>query len=165
MKGRSKNFFSYLVLAKGRLSQQELADIAKDDDLDEWSVGANLSRSPNRWVIGNEQDGYRLCHQKFGDYIAQQVKTGLEEPRRNLLLYCKNWRQNGSKYALKHFVEHLLELNRFDEAVELFNSRTGWRRNGTSSAIEVSSWTSNGWRERAPRDLTISRASRASLLL
>ena len=77
-----KNLFSYLVLAKGRLSQQELADIAKDDDLDEWSVGATLEKS-NRWVIGNEQDGYRLCHQKFGDYIAQQVKTGLEEPAKS----------------------------------------------------------------------------------
>jgi WD40 repeat protein len=105
-----RDLLGYLLVAKGRLTRDDLTAISKDDDLN----GAVFERTvgqAQRFVLGNEADGYQFCHPRFRDYIAEErIKETEQRPyRQHLLSYCAGWAKLKSRYALTYYPQHLVE--------------------------------------------------------
>ena len=98
----------YLVFARGRLNRDDLIDIDLEDSLNGVTVD-NAMETLHRFVLGDEHQGYVLCHPRFQDYITQKVLRGDTRYRERILAYCGRWSEHGSRYALAAYTGHLIE--------------------------------------------------------
>lgn len=105
-----RDLLGYLLVARGALKRKELATIAKNDKLDSFNVGPAITRI-DRYLVGGDEAGYRLCHPRFQKYIAEQVVTADDQAPyiERLLAYCAAWKTNDSSYAVRHYARHLLD--------------------------------------------------------
>jgi tetratricopeptide (TPR) repeat protein len=119
-----KYLLGYLVVSKGGLTRADLADISSDDPLDSLVVDPAILRL-QRFVLGDEKLGYRLCHDRFKDWVTQNKIMPLDRSKYlgNLLAYCARWRPDGSRYALTHYARHLADAGGDDpdRIEELYN--------------------------------------------
>ena len=112
-----------LTIAKGPLLAQELVDISQ-----ELGKRALLNRlldgKLRRYLIGNPQDGYALCHPRLGEYLKAKEKFSsreLQDFREKLLSYCERWQEHKSKYVLSFYPAHLFELGYANDLYALIN--------------------------------------------
>lgn len=108
-----------LAVARGRLRRDDL--VALFPDLG-WGLDGVLTEV-RRFVIGDEHEGYALCHPRFADYVRRRVGPALQTYTEALLAYCARWREHGSPYALAHYAGHLHEARRYDELYTLVEER------------------------------------------
>jgi hypothetical protein len=109
------DLLGYLLVSKGPLTRDELIEISSTDALN-GAVFERVIEQTARYVLGDEITGYKFCHSRFRDYIAQHRIKELEQqqPRKALLDYCSRWRENKSHYARAHYAEHLREAGQLD---------------------------------------------------
>jgi hypothetical protein len=109
--GAVRELVGYLTVALGALTRKDLTDI-------DASQTAPLSGSRidfaiklvDRFLVGNEEEGYALCHPRFRDFVATRYGSGeLHNYRLKLLKYCAHWAEHKSPYAIRFFARHLLE--------------------------------------------------------
>ena len=101
-----------LAVARGPLGRDDL--VAMFPELS-WVLDGVLSEV-RRFVIGNERQGYALCHPRFADYVRRRVGTRVLQTYTDALLnYCANWREHHSPYVLAHYAGHLAEAGRWEE--------------------------------------------------
>ncbi len=109
--GPVKDLLGYLLVSHGRLTRDDLTGISKKDKLDGYTFDSALEPPVQRFVVGDADYGYALCHPRFQVYIG---KERIKEPdqkryRKRLVAWCARWRTSGSRYALTHYVQHLAE--------------------------------------------------------
>jgi hypothetical protein len=107
----AKDLLGYLLVSRGRLMRDELADISPDDDLDGFTTDGAVEQV-HRFIIGDATSGYALCHPRFQGYLADNpLKESSQRPyRERLLAWCAAWRVPPPKrYAVARYVTHLVE--------------------------------------------------------
>jgi AAA ATPase domain/Effector-associated domain 1 len=102
-----------LSVAKGYLFPKDFAGISAilNKGL---LVKKELDGKLRRYLTGNLEHGYAISHPRFGAYLVEE-KFGTEEVeayREQLRLYCTNWLQHKSSYALRYGVQHLEDAAR-----------------------------------------------------
>ncbi|HJQ26307.1 MAG TPA: AAA family ATPase [Blastocatellia bacterium] len=133
------DLLGYLLVAKGRLSRDDLTDISQTDALN-GAVFERTIKQVQRYVIGDEKEGYTFCHPRFRDYVAQErIKEIEQQPyRQRLLDYCARWREHKREYALAHYVPHLAEVGRAEDLPDLLGPEwlcAKWNCFGSYSAL------------------------------
>jgi len=133
------DFLGYLLVAKGRLTRDDLTDISQEDALN-GIVFERTIKQLQRYVIGDEKDGYIFCHPRFRDYVAQErIKEREQQPYRQCLLdYCARWPEHKSKYAFIYYAHHLADAERYKDLIDLLTPEwifTKWNVIGSYSAL------------------------------
>ena len=134
-----RDFLGYLLVARGRIGRDDLSNISEEDALDGF-VFENTLEKLRRFVIGNDEDGYALCHSRFRDYLATtRIKAPEQKPYRDRLIsYCAAWKEHRSRYALSHFAGHLDDAGRRDDLLDLLQAQwiqAKWDAFGSYSAL------------------------------
>jgi hypothetical protein len=154
-----------LTAALGRLRPGDLAEISpalQQGALLNQELGGKL----RRYLAGDRQSGYALCHPRFREYLFTDffTKPELAEYRRQLLAYCARWREHGSDYALTHYPSHLAEAGQRAELYALVDE--DWkdaRLRQTSSLLafagDVELVIATAQKEKRPDLVQIARAS------
>lgn len=133
------DLLSILAVAKGRLSPVELAGLSPN-----LAKGAllkkELSGKLRRYLIGDRQSGYALCHPRFGEYLNRDVfnKEEVQNYRAQLLSYCARWQEHKSEYALAHYAAHLDDAGRYQDLLNLLAAewtQAKWNAFGSYSAL------------------------------
>ena len=93
------------------MTRDELTAISAEDRLDGFTFDSALEPPIQRFVVGDAEYGYALCHPRFQAYLGEQrIKEPDRKPyRERLLAWCARWRTSRSRYALTHYVQHLAE--------------------------------------------------------
>ncbi len=102
---------STLAAAHGPLRRDDLISMYPKLGLKLRGVVAEV----RRFLIGDDDAGYALCHPRFADYARQQAGGDLQNYRNSLLTYCRKWREHKSKYALRYYADHLEEADLWGE--------------------------------------------------
>jgi hypothetical protein len=121
-----KDLLGYLLVAKGRLTRDDLPSISEDDKLDDW-VFDHTIKLLERYVVGDEAEGYSLAHPRFQEFVArEEIKAAAQRPyREKLLAYCRRWREHKSRYSLTYYAAHLVEHQSFAELHDLLTTGDG----------------------------------------
>jgi len=104
-----RDLLSYLVVALGAVRRDELADINADDDLDGFTVDGAIG-AVKRYVIGNDEAGYSLCHPRFRDYLVGGRVRPNDQRRYldRLIEWCMSaWSEPDARYPAEHVIAHL----------------------------------------------------------
>jgi len=106
-----RDLLGYLLVSRGRLTRDELTGISAEDKLDGFTFDSALEPPIQRFVVGDAEYGYALCHPRFQAYLGERrIKEPDQKPYRDrLLAWCARWRTNRSRYALTHYIQHLAE--------------------------------------------------------
>ncbi len=69
-----------------------------------------------RFVIGDEREGYTLCHPRFAEYVQGLIgRSALQTYTDALLNHCARWPEHRSRYALAYYASHLAEAGRWGD--------------------------------------------------
>ena len=106
-----RDLLGYLLVSHGRLTRDDLTGISTEDKLDGFTFDSALEPPVQRFVVGDADYGYALCHPRFQVYLGERrIKEPDQKPYRDrLVAWCARWRTSGSRYALTHYVQHLAE--------------------------------------------------------
>jgi hypothetical protein len=115
------DLLGYLAVSRGPLLRDELIEVSTDDALRGLNIDQTL-KAVGRFVIGDEADGYTMCHPRFRDYVADRMKDEISRYRQALLNYCAGWAQNGSRYAVRYYARHLADAGAWDGLHQLLTS-------------------------------------------
>lgn len=113
-------FFALLSVAKGQLRKEEIKAIAGLRDRD-------LRQMNNCWQVvrwlgvtsAGETTLYAFAHPVLAEYFAEALEDDGQEAVERLLAWCALWPTHRSSYALRHYSEHLYDLQRWDELFAL----------------------------------------------
>jgi hypothetical protein len=105
-----KQLLGYLLVARGRLTRDELLGLGPDGVLD-WATVDPALELVRRFVVGDAERGYALSHWRFQDFLdGKKIPRASQAPyRERLVAWCAAWRENGSGYALRFHPTHLRE--------------------------------------------------------
>jgi hypothetical protein len=111
-----RDLLGYLLVSKGRMTRDDLTNISEDDSLDDWGFDRTIILL-ERYIVGNDAEGYTLAHPRFQEYVAREkIKIGAQRPyRERLLAYCRRWREHKSRYSLSQYTAHLVEHGQWAE--------------------------------------------------
>jgi hypothetical protein len=109
--GAVRELVGYLTIAQGALTYKDLAEInpSPSAPLQGSGIGHAIELVA-RFLVGDEEDGYALCHPRFRDFVASRYGSGeLRNYRLKLQEYCARWAEHRSPYAIRFLSRHLLE--------------------------------------------------------
>jgi hypothetical protein len=135
-----KDLLGYLVVAReGHLIRDDLTDISDKDALD-GAVFEKTIIQLQRYVVGDDKEGYAFCHKRFRDYVAKEriKKRGQRPYRERLLRYCARWQEHKSKYTLTYCAAHLAHDGRYQDLLSLLTPEwihAKWSTFGSYSAL------------------------------
>jgi hypothetical protein len=113
-----------LAVVLGRLRSDDLVAIYPDLA---WALDGVLAEV-RRFVIGDYESGYALCHPRFADYVRRRVGARVvQKYTDDLLSWCSHWREHLSTYALSYYARHLAQAGRALELRRLLLDY-GWMR-------------------------------------
>ena len=114
-----------LAVAYGALTRQDLLD-SNSGFLNTWTID-NFLGKVSRFLVGNQERGYQLCHPRFQDYFREKI--GPEECvkyRDRLLDYCSRWRDYWLRgkipnHTLSYYSSYLHDAGRYNDLYELID--------------------------------------------
>lgn len=106
-------FFALLAVAKGALEKEDVKALTgmRDRNLRQ----LNQSWQVTRWMRISEAKLYAFAHPLLATTFAAQLGDDAEEALQDLIDYCAKWEKYQSRYALRHYAEHLREVERWEE--------------------------------------------------
>ena len=111
-----------LVASKGRLMRADLVSLAGLNDL---RLGQTL-KSFGRFLVGDEAQGYALCHARFQEFLLTQLASTLGASRARLLQWCQEEARAQSSsgaplYVVRHLAQHLGDEGRVEDLYTLID--------------------------------------------
>ena len=106
------DLLGYLTVAHGPLTRDDLISVDPGDCLSGYTVDQSLE-AVGRFVSGDEERGYSLCHPRFQEYLRDRIKDRVSHYRQKLINYSMRWREHESAYALKFMIAHLFEAKQY----------------------------------------------------
>jgi len=101
-----------LSAARGPLGRRDLIEMFPRLNM----ILAALPAELRRFIVGDKDNGYALCHPRLADYVQSTfARRELQAYRDTLVAYCAGWRDHRSPYALAHYAGHLAEAGRWEE--------------------------------------------------
>jgi WD40 repeat protein len=113
-----RKIFYFLTIAKGELSSYDFVKLTGESPVGlPWQV--------SRWFKIREIGNLRLfsfAHSTLAEQFAAlpEINENTEECQEKLIEYCAKWKKHQkSRYALRHYAEHLSEAKQWDELYNL----------------------------------------------
>jgi hypothetical protein len=105
------DLLGYLLVARGPIARGDLVEISDSDKLTGFSFDPTLNRV-RRFVVGDAEQGFALCHWRFQDYLARRVLGATERAiyRDRLVDWCTRWRDHTGAYAIAYHAAHRFDL-------------------------------------------------------
>lgn len=104
-----RELFPLLSVAFGPLSQDDIQDLT---NLDEWDLPA-LPWQATRWF--SIQEGfYSFAHPLLAKEFQRVLRRQASSAKEKLIEYC-SWQKYQSRYALRHYAEHLRQEKQWEE--------------------------------------------------
>jgi tetratricopeptide (TPR) repeat protein len=106
-------FFALLAVAKGVLEKEDVKALTgmRDRQLRQ----LHQSWQVTRWMRISEGKLYAFAHPLLATTFAAQLGDEAEDALQDLIDYCAKWEKYQSRYALRHYAEHLREVERWEE--------------------------------------------------
>lgn len=106
-------FFALLAVAKGALEKEDIKALTgmRDRQLRQ----LHQSWQVTRWMRISEGKLYAFAHPLLATTFAAQLEDDAEDALQDLIDYCAKWEKYQSRYALRHYAEHLRDVKRWDE--------------------------------------------------
>ncbi|MBE9125908.1 MULTISPECIES: hypothetical protein [unclassified Coleofasciculus] len=106
-------FFALLAVAKGVLEKEDVKALTgmRDRQLRQ----LHQSWQVTRWMRISEGKLYAFAHPLLATTFAAQLGDDAEDALHDLIDYCAKWEKYQSRYALRHYAEHLREVERWEE--------------------------------------------------
>jgi hypothetical protein len=108
-------FFALLAVAKGALEKEDIKALTgmRDRSLRQ----LNQSWQVTRWMRITEGKLYAFAHPLLAKTFAAQLEDDddAKDALKNLIDYCAQWEKHQSRYALRHYAEHLREVEKWEE--------------------------------------------------
>lgn len=117
-----RQFFALLTVAKGTLEKKDIKELTgmRDRHLRQleqcWQV--------TRWIKISEDQLYAFAHPLLGITFANQLGDEAEDALEVLIKYCRNWQENQSRYALRHYAEHLRDQKLWEDLYAIARNKT-----------------------------------------
>ena len=106
-------FFALLAVAKGALEKKDVKALTGMGDRNLRQL--NQSWQVTRWMRITEGKLYAFAHPLLATTFAAQLGDDAEDALQDLIDYCAKWEKYQSRYALRHYPEHLREVERWEE--------------------------------------------------
>ncbi|GAB4207975.1 MAG: hypothetical protein Fur006_66370 [Coleofasciculaceae cyanobacterium] len=106
-------FFALLAVAKGALEKEDVKTLTgmRDRHLRQlnqyWQV--------TRWMRITEGKLYAFAHPLLATTFAAQLGDDAEDALHTLIEYCARWQKYQSRYALRHYAEHLRDVEEWEK--------------------------------------------------
>jgi hypothetical protein len=106
-------FFALLAVAKGALEKEDVKALTgmRDRQLRQ----LHQSWQVTRWMRISEGKLYAFAHPLLATTFAAQLGDDAEDALQDLIDYCAKWEKHQSRYALRHYAEHLRDVKRWEE--------------------------------------------------
>jgi hypothetical protein len=106
-------FFALLAVAKGALEKEDVKTLTgmRDRQLRQ----LRLCWQVTRWMRITEGKLYAFAHPLLATTFAAQLGDDAEDALQALIEYCTRWQEHQSRYALRHYAEHLRDVEEWDE--------------------------------------------------
>ena len=106
-------FFALLAVAKGVLEKEDVKALTgmRDRQLRQ----LHLSWQVTRWMRISEGKFYAFAHPLLATTFAEKLEDEAEDALQDLIDYCARWQEHRSRYALRHYAEHLWDEKRWEE--------------------------------------------------
>lgn len=105
-----QELFALLSVALGALSEDDIQELT---NLNEWDLAA-LPWQVTRWF--SVQSGfYSFAHPLLAQEFQGVLRRQGSSVKDKLIKYCSHWQEHQSRYALRHYAEHLREVKRWEE--------------------------------------------------
>jgi hypothetical protein len=110
-------FFALLAVAKGVLEKDDVKALTgmRDRQLRQ----LHQSWQVTRWMRISEGKLYAFAHPLLATTFAAQLGDDAEDALQDLIDYCAKWEKYQSRYALRHYAEHLRDVERWEELYNL----------------------------------------------
>jgi hypothetical protein len=108
-----RKIFYFLTIAKGELSSDDLVEL-----MGESPVG--LPWRVSRWFKIRQLEDclvFSFAHSTLAEQFAilPEIKKNTEKSQKELIKYCADWQEHHSRYALRHYAEHLREAKHWED--------------------------------------------------
>jgi hypothetical protein len=114
-----RELFALLSVGLGAFSQDDILALT---NLNEWDLVA-LPWQVTRWF--SIQIGfYSFTHPLLANEFQGVLKSQISLVKANLIQYCSNWQENQSRYALRHYAEHLRDQKRWEDLYAIARNKT-----------------------------------------
>ncbi len=121
-----KVYFELLGFFTAALGPLKIEDLMRlsPDVLKGELIDRAISGSLLRYLNGDKDSGYSLCHPLFKDHLRKTMFPVDNYVDKNafkfkILKYCKNWHSQRSSYILAHYIAHLIEAGKEKEIFQL----------------------------------------------
>lgn len=106
-------FFALLAVAKGALEKEDVKALTgmRDRQLRQ----LHLCWQVTRWMRITEGKLYAFAHPLLATTFAKKLEGDAKDALQDLIDYCARWQKHQSRYALRHYAEHLREVKRWEE--------------------------------------------------
>jgi hypothetical protein len=106
-------FFALLAVAKGALEQEDVKALTgmRDRQLRQ----LHLCWQVTRWMRISQGKLYAFAHPLLATTFAEKLEGDAKDALQDLIDYCAKWQEHQSRYALRHYAEHLREVKRWEE--------------------------------------------------
>ncbi|MFN3422989.1 MAG: hypothetical protein ACK40X_14845, partial [Armatimonadota bacterium] len=122
---KSVELLSLYCLVKEPVSVEEAGKMLNADEMDTHRAFEVIRTI----LVGDGEGRFALFHSAFRDYFLnlgeytddrfhRHAET-IERVQQKLLSYCAQWQEHKSRYALRHYAEHLREAKRYDDLYAL----------------------------------------------
>jgi len=106
-------FFALLAVAKGVLEKEDVKALTgmRDRNLRQ----LNQCWQVTRWMRITEGKLYAFAHPLLATTFADKLEGDARDALQDLINYCAKWQEHQSRYALRHYAEHLRDVKRWEE--------------------------------------------------
>jgi AAA ATPase domain/Trypsin-like peptidase domain len=127
-----------LAALRAPLAPKELVAVSKEDRLESARIGV-LLKNAARYV----DDDYWLRHDRIRQFVRDTLGDDMATYQDRVIAFTGRWNDASATdaaraYGRRHAVQHLLEVDRFDEALALVNSEfiaARWREDGSYAPL------------------------------
>lgn len=106
-------FFALLAVAKGGLEKEDVKALTgmRDRQLRQ----LNQSWQVTRWMRITEGKLYAFAHPLLATTFATRLGDDADDALQVLIKYCAKWQEYQSPYALRHYAEHLRDVEEWEK--------------------------------------------------
>ncbi len=114
-----QELFALLSVALGALSEDDVQALTGLTVFDLRALPWQATRWFTIQTRPPAQTLYAFAHALLADEFERALGRQAQDARNKLMDYCSRWQEHRSPYALRHYAEHLIDLGKLAEAVEI----------------------------------------------
>jgi len=131
-----------LTVAHGSLQKEQLVDICETDNVRSLTINKPF-KSAARYIIGTEDEGYRLPHSRIQEFIESRFGRDIRIYENRMADYCLRWADNSitdqaRTYILSYAARHLADVDQYETLIGFLEHRwmiAKWKQDGSYASL------------------------------